>query len=127
LTKAAFNITEASKIADGKIAEWDAKSNFSGDYNDLNPKPNLNASDPNTNISGLASIAISGNYNDLNNIPIVNLYLSTFSNTLLSESENNILHNLGIEDTYILNYNTFTNAQNISLKDTLDNAISKIL
>ena len=35
------NKTELDKIVDGKVGYWDAKSEFSGDYNDLENAPNI--------------------------------------------------------------------------------------
>lgn len=66
-----IHVTEAQKIA------WDAKSNFSGNYNDLTDKPAIpeTYSHPETHpasmITGLADVATSGDYNDLTNKPVI--------------------------------------------------------
>ena len=83
LTKAIFDTTEASKITDGKIAEWDAKSDFSGNYNDLNGAPALPIDTEDENsvyitinedteneqriIRPFSKVAFTNNYTDLNN------------------------------------------------------------
>lgn len=127
LTKTAFDNSVAGKIKQSDVNSWNAKSDFSGNYEDLNNLPNLNADAIDSSIFGLAPIATSGDYYDLKNIPVINLYLQTFSNTLLSDNENSILHTLGKENVYILNYDKFTNSKNISLKESLDDMISKNL
>lgn len=65
------HVTAAQKTA------WDAKSDFSGSYNDLSDKPTIPsaythpASHPASMITGLADVATSGNYNDLSNRPTI--------------------------------------------------------
>lgn len=65
------HVTAAQKTA------WDAKSNFSGSYNDLSDKPTIPSaythptSHPASMITGLADVATSGNYNDLSNTPTI--------------------------------------------------------
>lgn len=65
------HVTAAQKTA------WDAKSNFSGSYNDLSDKPIIPSaythptSHPASMITGLADVATSGNYNDLSNTPTI--------------------------------------------------------
>lgn len=62
-------------ITSAKVATWDAKSDFSGDYNDLANKPSIPAAythpanHPASMITGLAAVAISGNYSDLEGVP----------------------------------------------------------
>lgn len=65
------HVTVAQKTA------WDAKSNFSGSYNDLTNKPTIPsaythpASHPASMITGLADVATSGSYNDLSDKPTI--------------------------------------------------------
>lgn len=65
------HVTAAQKAA------WDAKSTFSGSYNDLSDKPTIPSaythptSHPASMITGLADVATSGNYNDLSNTPTI--------------------------------------------------------
>lgn len=65
------HVTTAQKTA------WDAKSNFSGSYNDLSDKPTIPSaythpsSHPASMITGLADVATSGSYNDLTNKPTI--------------------------------------------------------
>lgn len=65
------HVTAAQKTA------WDAKSNFSGSYNDLTDKPTIPSAythpstHPASMITGLADVATSGDYNDLSNRPII--------------------------------------------------------
>lgn len=76
-------------VTDTEKATWNAKSNFSGSYNDLTNKPTIPSaySHPSTHpvsmITGLATVATSGSYNDLSNkptIPTVPTKLSQFNN-----------------------------------------------
>lgn len=66
-----IHVTAAQKTA------WDAKSDFSGSYNDLTNKPTIPSaySHPSTHpasmITGLADVATSGSYNDLSNKPTI--------------------------------------------------------
>lgn len=65
------HVTAAQKTA------WDAKSNFSGSYNDLTNKPTIPeaythpTNHPASMITGLADVATSGSYNDLSNKPTI--------------------------------------------------------
>lgn len=65
------HVTAAQKTA------WDAKSDFSGSYNDLSDKPTIPSAythpstHPASMITGLADVATSGSYNDLTNKPTI--------------------------------------------------------
>lgn len=64
-------------VTDAEKATWNAKSNFSGSYNDLTNKPSIPSaySHPSTHpasmITGLSTVATSGSYNDLSNKPTI--------------------------------------------------------
>lgn len=64
-------------VTDDEKNIWSAKSNFSGDYNDLANKPTIPSAythpstHPSTMITGLATVATSGSYNDLSNKPTI--------------------------------------------------------
>lgn len=68
---ATVHVTAAQKTA------WDAKSNFSGSYNDLSDKPTIPAAythpanHPASMITGLATVATSGKYSDLSGTPTI--------------------------------------------------------
>lgn len=59
--------SEHRLVTDEEKAEWDSKSDFSGDYNDLDNKPEL------------AEVATSGSYNDLDDTPNIPEALSDLS------------------------------------------------
>lgn len=65
------HVTAAQKTA------WDAKSDFSGSYNDLTNKPTIPAAytHPSSHsasmITGLATVATTGNYSDLSGTPTI--------------------------------------------------------
>lgn len=66
-TDPVFTASVASSITSNDISNWNNKSNFSGNYNDLTNKPTL----------------FSGDYNDLENkptIPVVPTNISSFTN-----------------------------------------------
>ncbi len=71
------NKTVLDGITAAKIAGWDAKSDFSGNYNDLSNKPTIPAaythpsSHPASMITGLAAVATSGKYSDLTGLPTI--------------------------------------------------------
>lgn len=78
-----FSASAAASITSQDITDWNNKSDFSGDYNDLTNKPTIptktsqltnNGSD-NTSVyveaDELATVATSGSYNDLENKPTI--------------------------------------------------------
>lgn len=75
-------------ITDAKITEWNSKSTFSGNYNDLTNKPIIPeaythpSTHPASMITGLATIATSGSYNDLTNKPIIPTVSNDLTNAL---------------------------------------------
>lgn len=64
-------------ITSAKVAAWDGKSDFSGNYNDLTNKPTIPAaythpsSHPASMITGLATVATTGKYSDLTGLPTI--------------------------------------------------------
>ena len=64
-------------VTDAEKTAWNAKSNFSGSYNDLTNKPTIPSAytHPDTHpaamIEGLSTVATSGSYNDLANKPSI--------------------------------------------------------
>lgn len=71
------NKTVLDGITAAKVSAWDAKSDFSGNYNDLTNKPTIPAaythpsSHPASMITGLATVATSGSYKDLTDKPTI--------------------------------------------------------
>lgn len=69
------NKSVLDNISAAKVSAWDAKSDFSGDYNDLENKPSIPAAythptnHPVSMITGLAAVATSGKYSDLEGVP----------------------------------------------------------
>ena len=84
-TDPVFSDSPAAGITSQDITDWNNKSDFSGDYDDLTNKPTIPAAqvqadwtegdssavDYIKNKPSLASVATSGNYNDLNNKPTI--------------------------------------------------------
>ena len=78
-------------VTDSEKNTWNAKSDFSGSYNDLTDKPSLSAVATSgnyndlTNKPVLSAVAISNSYNDLDDKPIIpeggKLYSTTGQNT----------------------------------------------
>lgn len=64
-------------VTDAEKTAWNAKSTFSGSYNDLTNKPTIPSAythpstHPSSMITGLADVATSGSYNDLTNKPTI--------------------------------------------------------
>lgn len=64
-------------VTDSEKATWNAKSNFSGSYNDLTNKPTIPSAythpstHPASMITGLATVATSGKYSDLSGRPTI--------------------------------------------------------
>lgn len=78
-----FSASAAASITSQDITDWNNKSDFSGDYNDLTNKPTIptktsqltNDGADNTSVyveaDELATVATSGSYNDLENKPTI--------------------------------------------------------
>lgn len=66
-TDPVFVASDAYGISSTDISNWNGKSDFSGDYNDLDNLPTLFSGDYN-DLENLPSL-FSGNYNDLSNLP----------------------------------------------------------
>ena len=108
---------------------------FSGDYEDLENKPvyNLDASDINTDITGLATIATTGSYDDLED-SFYNITLSDFiykyennSFTQLTGNDYNNIVSLGLHNRYIEDIDKIYNGTNedaISLKTAILNLVN---
>lgn len=110
-----FTNSPAADITLTDINNWNNKSDFSGDYEDL------------INIPNFSITAFSTDYSNLTNLPKTIINLSLFANSVLTEIENNKLQSLGAQSIYFLNYKNFTNAQNISLDNVIDEGINKYL
>ena len=83
-----FNASPSANITSEDITNWNNKSDFSGDYDDLVNKPDLSGyitKDVNdltyyTKTSDLSSVATSGSYNDLSNKPNIPTKTSDITN-----------------------------------------------
>lgn len=90
-TDPVFSASPAASITQTNINNWNNKSDFSGNYNDLTNKPTIPAAQVSSDwnaTSGIAQIlhkptlsnvATSGNYEDLTNKPVLDTSLSTVS------------------------------------------------
>ena len=113
-----FAVSPAANITNQDITNWNNKSDFSGNYQDLN------------NLPTLSLVSFSGNYEDLNNKPNVLekfLDLSTFFDLDRTNEENNKLYSLGTLNNYILNFNKFKNNDNISLDTAIINIVDSYI
>ena len=130
-----FAASVAATITDQNIIAWTNKSNFSGNYEDLNGAPELpedidnqsnayytineNTENESRKLKPLKVIAFTNNYDDLSNRPntLNDLLNLTNFNKLDNNVDNNKLHNLEqTSNFYILNFNEFYNLKNESLK-----------
>lgn len=123
-----FSASVAANITNNDIENWNNKSNFSGNYEDLNGAPSLPEDINNEGhayetinnqrqLKTLKDIAFTGDYNDLINIPsTVNSLLSL--NLFEKEdnlADNNQLYQLGETNTYITDFDQFTAIVNSEL------------
>ena len=87
-TDPVFTHSPAYNITEQDITDWNNKSDFSGDYNDLTNKPTIPdvsdfiTKDVNdltyyTTTANLSNVALSGSYNDLINTPDLSIYATT--------------------------------------------------
>lgn len=141
-----FAASIAANITNGDIENWNNKSNFSGNYEDLNGAPSLpkdiennskayytiNEGETNEErkIKPLQLISFTNDYNDLNHKPnhlnnIINV--SIFSNSNISNQENEKMLSLGQENAYILNFMGFKNDQEILLSNVLLETINNYI
>lgn len=130
-----FTASAAVNITTQNIYDWNNKSDFSGNYNDLIGAPELpedtnnqsnayytineNTENESRKLKSLKVIAFTNNYNDLSNKPntLNDLLNLTDFNKLDNNIDNNKLHNLEqTSNFYILNFNEFYNIKNESLK-----------
>lgn len=143
-----FTASPAAKITSQNITNWNSKgtSNFSGNYEDLNGAPALPEDTGNNSkayytinegeineerkIKPLQLISFTNDYNDLNHKPnhlnnIINV--SIFSNSNISNQENEKMLSLGQENAYILNFMGFKNDQEILLSNVLLETINNYI
>lgn len=108
----------------------------SGSYDDLDNKPNLDASSQNSDITGLADVATTGSYDDLEDTTcIINFSTFTYlyddlnnSFTAITGTTYNNIYNLGLNTVYIENIDKIYNGNDenaISLKDAFLNLINE--
>jgi hypothetical protein len=90
-THSNFNVLESITLS--KIIEWDNKSDFSGNYNDLINKPTIP-----TKMSQLSNdvgmSTFSGSYNDLSNKPFIPTKMSQLTNDIEMSTFNGDYNNL---------------------------------
>lgn len=104
----------------------------SGSYNDLEDRPNLDASDNNTDISGLATVATTGSFNDLEDIEGIKQnfeinfadFKVTIDGTPLTQDDNINLNSVGVGSFIINNISNLKNNNNISLLNKIDALIN---
>ncbi len=90
------NKTVLDGITAAKVNAWDAKSDFSGNYNDLTNKPSIPAaythpaSHPASMITGLATVATSGAYADLTGKPTIPTTVAALSDAADYAKKNEI-------------------------------------
>lgn len=137
-TDPVFSASVAANITNDDIENWSNKSNFSGNYNDLNGAPALPEDTDNQSeayytanigtpaekrkIKALKLVAFTNSYNSLDHKPahlndVINL--TTFSNLNLSNLNNNKILTLGQNNEYILNFSGFQNNDGNSLSTIL--------
>ena len=128
-----FRNSPAYTITEEDIINWDNKSDFSGNYNDLTNKPTIpsktsdlvndsgfitkNVDDLTyyTKTSSLASVATTGNYNELINLPTIPTKVSDLNNDsgFITKAVNDLTN-------YTLSSNLATVATTGSYNDLLD-------
>ena len=101
-TDPVFSASPAASISQSDILNWNGKSNFSGNYDDLTNKPTLPAEQVNSdwnassgkakilNKPALSEVALTGNYSDLLNKPTIPTSISDLnddSSFITSESD----------------------------------------
>lgn len=129
LTKTAFDKSVAGKIKQSDVNSWNAKSDFSGNYEDLNNLPNLSA------------IAFNADYRNLQNAPEIpdSAYLET---TIINGEEVGITplgfhivafsgdyNNIENKINYVIQLNTYNNSlvQTLASEDCIINDSNTIL
>ena len=106
----------------------------SGSYNDLEDKPNLDASDNNTDISGLATVATTGSFDDLDNqyyvfnpSEFVHLYNDVNDTwSILTGNNFSLLQNCGLINGWIKNIDYLYKNTEAILENSLLNEINKL-
>jgi len=132
-----FSASPSANITTEDITNWNNKSEFSGNYNDLTNKPDLSGyitKDANnltyyTKSSQLSNVATSGSYNDLNNKPSIPSNTSDLNNNsgFITKEVNNLTYYTLKTNTgslIDLEINGTTYIVTIKLKDIDGNVIS---
>ena len=101
-----FSASPSANITSQDITNWDNKSDFSGNYNDLTHKPNL------------SMVATTGDYDDLSNKPnIPTDYVSYLPQELTEDQKGQVRSNIGAgASSFSGDYNDLTNKPNIPSK-----------
>ena len=101
-----FSASPSANITSQDITNWDNKSDFSGNYNDLTHKPNL------------SMVATTGDYDDLSNKPnIPTDYVSYLPQKLTEDQKGQVRSNIGAgASSFSGDYNDLTNKPTIPSK-----------
>lgn len=101
-----FSASPSANITSQDITNWNNKSDFSGNYNDLTHKPNL------------SMVATTGDYDDLNNKPnIPTDYVSYLPQELTEDQKGQVRSNIGAgASSFSGDYNDLTNKPTIPSK-----------
>lgn len=105
-TDPVFSASPSANITSQDITNWNNKSDFSGNYNDLTHKPNL------------SMVATTGDYDDLNNKPnIPTDYVSYLPQELTEDQKGQVRSNIGAgASSFSGDYNDLTNKPDIPSK-----------
>lgn len=101
-----FSASPSANITSQDITNWNNKSDFSGNYNDLTHKPNL------------SMVATTGDYDDLSNKPnIPTDYVSYLPQELTEDQKGQVRSNIGAgASSFSGDYNDLTNKPTIPSK-----------
>lgn len=114
-------------ITNEKVAEWDSKSDFSGDYNDLTNKPALHSHSNKNTLDTITEeklaewdnkSSFSGNYNDLTNKPTIPKVDSVLSSTSTNAIQNKVVKSALDSKANISHIHSISDVTN--LQDSLD-------
>ena len=101
-----FSASPSANITSQDITNWNNKSDFSGNYNDLTHKPNL------------SMVATTGDYDDLSNKPTIPTdYVSYLPQELTEDQKGQVRSNIGAgASSFSGDYNDLTNKPTIPSK-----------
>jgi hypothetical protein len=120
-THSNFNVLESITLS--KIIEWDNKSDFSGNYNDLINKPTIP-----TKMSQLSNdvgmSTFSGSYNDLSNKPFIPTKMSQLTNDIEMSTFNGDYNNLTNKPTIPTKLSDLTD--DVQFNSTITNTTTNI-